>query len=223
MCVLGVSVGTYSQYFTSWVCLLFQELRPLNPFPARDIIQRNMPSCFHSFPNLRVILDCTEIFVQKSSSLVNKNLSFSHYKHHTTVKFLNGFTPSGVISLVSEGFDGRVSDRQITEKSLLLDMLEEGDGVMADKGFTIADMLEKKGCTLNIPPFRSSSSQFSSQDVIKTQEIAKLRIHVERAIGRVKNFHIFDGVLPLWLAPLVSQMFSVCCWITNLDVPLVES
>ena len=41
------------------------------------------------------------------------------------------------------------------EKSLLLDMLEEGDGVMADKGFTIADMLEKKGCTLNIPPFRS--------------------------------------------------------------------
>ena len=105
---LGVSVGTYSQYFTTWVCLLFQELRPLNPFPSRDIIQRNMPSCFHSFPNLRVILDCTEIFVQKSSSLVNQNLSFSHYKHHTTVKFLIGITPSGVISLVSEGFGGSV-------------------------------------------------------------------------------------------------------------------
>lgn len=54
------------------------------------------------------------------------------------------------------------------EKSILLDMLEEGDGVMADKGFTIADMLEKKGCSLNIPPFRSSTSQFSSQDVLKT-------------------------------------------------------
>lgn len=59
-------------------------------------------------------------------------------------------------------------------------MLEEGDGVMADKGFTIADMLEKKGCSLHIPPFRSSTSQFSSQDVLKTQEIAKLRIHVGR-------------------------------------------
>uniref|UniRef100_A0A8W8JS03 Transposase Helix-turn-helix domain-containing protein n=1 Tax=Magallana gigas TaxID=29159 RepID=A0A8W8JS03_MAGGI len=119
----GVSVGTYSQYFTTWVCLLYQELRPLNPFPSRDIIQRNMPSCFHSFPNLRVILDCTEIFVQKSSSLVNQNLSFSHYKHHTTIKFLIGITPSGVISLISEGFGGRVSDRQMIEKSLLLDML----------------------------------------------------------------------------------------------------
>ena len=94
---------------------------------------------------------------------------------------------------------------------------------MTDKGFTLADMLEKKGCTLNIPPFRSSSTQFSSQNVLKTQEIATLRIHVERAIGHVKIFHIFDGVLSLSLAPLVSQMFSVCCWITNLDVPLVDS
>lgn len=104
--VPGVSVGTYSQYFTTWVCLLYQVLRPLNPFPSRDIIQRNMPSCFHFFPNLRVILDCTEIFVQKSSSLVNQNLSFSHYKHHTTIKFLIGITPSGVISLISEGCGG---------------------------------------------------------------------------------------------------------------------
>ena len=94
---------------------------------------------------------------------------------------------------------------------------------MPDKGFTIAEMLEKKGCTLNIPPFRSSSAQFSSQHVLTTQEIAKLRIHVKKAIRRVKIFHIFDGVLSLSLAPLVSQMFSVCCWITNLDVPLIES
>lgn len=91
----------------------------IEPFPSRDIIQRNMSSCFHSFPNLRIISDCTEIFVQKSSSLVNQNLSFSHYKHHTTIKFLIGITPSGVISLIFEGFGGRVSDRQMIEKSLL--------------------------------------------------------------------------------------------------------
>ena len=42
---------------------------------------------------------------------------------------------------------------------------------MADKGFTIADMLEKKGCNLNIPPFRSSSTQFSSQDVLKLKKL----------------------------------------------------
>ena len=96
-----------------------------------------MPSCFHTFPNLRVILDCTEIFVQKSSSLVNQNLFFSHYKRHTTVKFLIGITPSGVISLVSEGFGGRVSDRQMIEKSLLFDMLEEGDGLWQTRGLQL--------------------------------------------------------------------------------------
>lgn len=80
---------------------------------------------------------------------------------------------------------------------------------MADKGFTIADMLEKKGCSLNIPPFRSSTSQFSSQDVLKTQEIAKLRIHVERAIGRVKNFHIFDGSTFSFLS--ATGVSDVCC------------
>lgn len=115
------------------------------------------------------------------------------------------------------------TDSQMIERTCLLDLIEEGDGVMADKGFTIKDMLEKKGCTLNIPPFRSSSNQFTTQEVLNTQEIAKLRIHVERAIGRVKNFHIFDGVLSLSLVPLSSQMFSVWCWITNLDVPLIES
>ncbi|XP_061195756.1 uncharacterized protein LOC133203982 [Saccostrea echinata] len=219
----GVSTGTFSQYFATWVCLLYKELKELNPFPSRDIIQRNMPSCFHSFSNLRVILDCTEIFIQRSSSLINQNQSFSHYKHHTTLKFLIGITPSGVISFVSESFGGKVSDRQMIERSLFLELLEEGDGVMADKGFTIRDLLEKKGCTLNIPPFRSSSNQFSTKDVFETQDIAKLRIHVERAIGRVKNFHIFDGILSLSLVPLASQMFAVCCWITNFDVPLIEN
>lgn len=86
-----------------------------------------MPSCFKYFPNLRVILDCTEIFIQRSSSLVNQNQSFSNYKHHTTLKFLVGITPSGVISFVSEGFGGRVSDRQMIERTCLLDLIEEGD------------------------------------------------------------------------------------------------
>ena len=47
---------------------------------------------------------------------------------------------------------------------------------MADKGFIIQDLLPV-GVPLNIPPFLGSS------------EIASLRIHVERAISKIKNFH----------------------------------
>ncbi|XP_062602320.1 uncharacterized protein LOC134264038 [Saccostrea cucullata] len=204
---VGVSVGTYSKYFTTWICLLHAELKILNHFPSRDIVDLTMPTIFkRKYPSVRVILDCTEIFVQRSSSLVNQNATFSNYKHHTTFKFLIGITPSGVISFVSEGW-GRVPDKQITIKSC--------------KGFTIREALLERKCHLNIPPFMGSSAQFSTDQVFETQEIAELRIHVERSIGRVKIFHIFDRVLPLSLAPLATKLFKVACWLSNFDVQIV--
>lgn len=45
--------------------------------------------------------------------------------------------------VVIEGFGGRNSDRQIIERTNLIDLMEEGDGVRVDEGFTIEDKLEK--------------------------------------------------------------------------------
>ena len=55
---------------------------------------------------------------------------------------------------------------------------------MADKGFLIRDLLKPQKATLTIPPFlyRSMSFQFPSKEVTETQQIARLSIHVERAI-----------------------------------------
>ena len=47
---------------------------------------------------------------------------------------------------------GNASDEQIVKESRLLDLLEKGDSVMADKGFLIEDLLDLLGGTLNIPP-----------------------------------------------------------------------
>ena len=62
-------------------------------------------------------------------------------------------TSSGVISFVSKGYEGSISDRNLVELNGLLDKLEPGDEVMADKGFTIHDLLTPCGIRLNIPPF----------------------------------------------------------------------
>ena len=59
---------------------------------------------------------------------------------------------------------------------------------MADRGFVLNDLLEPLGCTLNIRPFLNNQGQFSEDQVKETQEIANLRIHVERAISRIKTF-----------------------------------
>ncbi|XP_062592936.1 uncharacterized protein LOC134254435 [Saccostrea cucullata] len=218
----GISPSRFSSIFTTWICLLHAELCALNKFPSREKIASCLPECLKKFPNLRVIFDCTEIYIQKSSSLVNQNLTFSNYKHHTTMKFLIGISPAGVISFVSNAWGGRTSYRQMVIDSGFLDLLEPGDNVMADKGFTIRDLLHERGCTLNIPPF-NTKGQFSVDEILYTQEIAKVRIHVERSIGRIKCFHIFDGVMPLSLAPLLNQMFQVASFLTNLDVPLIEN
>ena len=58
---------------------------------------------------------------------------------------------------------------------------------MADKGFTVEDLLPL-GVSLNIPPFFRSKGQISPQEVVETQSIAFLCIHVERAINKIKKF-----------------------------------
>ena len=77
---------------------------------------------------------------------------------------------------------------------------------MVDKGFTIATELLKVGADLVIPPFLTAArSQFTEQEVTDTHSIARVRVHVERAIRRMKCYHVFDRVVPLTFAGSVNQ------------------
>ena len=57
----------------------------------------------------------------------------------------------------------------------------------ADKGFQIQDLAQPLGCKVNIPAFVGKDVQMSPEDVFHTQQIASERIHIERAINKVKN------------------------------------
>ena len=57
-----------------------------------------------------------------------------------------------VLTLVSEAYDGSISDRKLVELNGLLEKLEAVDEVMADKGFTIQDLRIPYGIFLNMPP-----------------------------------------------------------------------
>ena len=91
---------------------------------------------------------------------------------------------------------------------------------MADKGFDIEDELILQGVTLNIPPFLRGKNQFSEEELVVTRRIASLRIHVERAMERIKNYHIFDKSLPVQLTDITDRLFFVCCVLSNFLEPL---
>ncbi|KAL1479806.1 hypothetical protein MTO96_051563 [Rhipicephalus appendiculatus] len=95
------------------------------------------------------------------------------------------------------------------------------DTSSADKGFKIQDMLSDINVGLNMPPFLTRG-QFSEDEVRETEDIASLRIHVERRIQRIKNFHIFDRPIPLSLGPIISEVWIVCALLTNFQSPIVR-
>ena len=170
-----------------------------------------------------MIIDCTEVFCEMPSSLLLNSELFSSYKSHVTLKALVGIAPSGATTFVSQLYTGSISDREIVLRSgFLSQSFDDGDSVMADKGFQIQDILPL-GVSLNIRPFLGSNSQMSAEDVVRTQQIAILRIHVERAINKIKNFRIWNGVLPLSLFGVVNQMWSVCAFLCSTQDPLISS
>ena len=70
-----------------------------------------------------------------------------------TFKGLIGISPTGACIFVSKLYTGGISDQNITRCSGILDLLQPGDAIMADKGFDISFEVLVRGCALNIPPF----------------------------------------------------------------------
>lgn len=61
------------------------------------------------------------------------------------------------MSYVSSLYGGAASDKFIVQNSGVLNLIEAGDNVMADRGFDIDVELNKRGASLNIPPFRNQN------------------------------------------------------------------
>jgi len=101
-----------------------------------------------------------------------------------------------------------VSDQALTRDCGILELIEPGDSNMADKGFDIAYDVLLCGAKLNIPPFLKDQKQLS-KNVILTRQIASLRIHVERAIGRIKQYRILSSVVPLTIVNSIDSIWGI--------------
>ena len=175
----------------------------------------------NDFPNCRFLLDCTEVYIEtprKSMEIVKQ--TYSSYKKAQTAKALIAVSPNGIICFCSDLFPGSYSDKMIVEKSGICNLLKPGDLIIADKGFLIRDILPK-GVLLNLPPFLMNP-QFTEQETRYTTQIARARIHVERAIGRIKNFQIFNNDIAHNFRPFLSKIFQVCILLVNFQTPVIN-
>ena len=218
-----VSQSTVSRIVCTWINFLYLKLKDIPLWPPRELVQLNMPRQFREkYPSTRVIIDATEIFVEQPQLPELQKMTFSSYKNHNTFKALVGISPDGAITFVSSLYSGCISDKELTRKSGILDLLEEGDSVMADRGFEIEEDMMLIGVRLNIPPFLRGKKQLSENELVSTRRILSLRIHVERAMERIKNFHIFDWTIPSSLTDIADRIFFVCCVLTNFSPPLCK-
>ena len=177
----SISIPTVSRKIVTWAIFLYFALGSISIWLSKHKIDDLMPECFKATcPNTRVIIDCTEIRTQQPSSLVLNSQLCLAYKGTNSFKCLLGFAPHGAVTSISSLYTGCISHVEITTSSGFLDLIEPGDDVMADKGFTIRKLLAEKDVTLNIPPFLSSKGRFTGKEIQDTEQIACLRIHVER-------------------------------------------
>ena len=72
---------------------------------------------------------------------------------------------------------------------------------MIDRGFDIKDIVPDS-VTVNIPPFLAGQDQLTALETEETMSIASVRIHLKRAIGRIRTYRILYGNLPNTLSSL---------------------
>lgn len=221
----GVSTGTVSSICTTWVNLMYVELREWFELPDPHVLKDQKSEAFKNFPTTHMVIDCTEIFCETPEDLKEKKHMYSDYKHHQTFKFLIGMSTHPAIVYVSRMYGGRASDMLITSEAS--DFIEAsrlaGGKVMADRGFTGTYKMTPLGVDFVTPVFKGiDRCQLTAKEVEQSAECSNARIHVERIIQRIKTFHILDGEVRMTMKNMAEQIFCVCAYLTNFQSPILK-
>lgn len=222
--IFGVHRKTIQVIFLTFLENLRVRCQKFIKWPSREMVDALMPKSFKpKYEKCRVIIDCTEFEVQTPPGLENKIFFYSYYKKGYRLKVLVCCTPSGHISHVSKCYGGRTTDSQITVESGIINLLEPGDIVLADKGFPeikTAINSTGKNVVIVMPPILDKP-EFTAEEVQATKDIASVRIHIERVIGRIRTYRIVD-LITHELIPYCDDIVFMCCVLVNLQPPIIK-
>ncbi|KAK0173139.1 hypothetical protein PV328_006381 [Microctonus aethiopoides] len=214
---------TVSRIFHSILTILVNATQDLVSWPHRLAVQATMPNCFKpQLSDTRVIIDCTEFRTEVPSVVKDRISCYSHHGKSFTAKVLIGITPGGFICFKSLAASGGKSDSQLTIESGLIDLLEDGDVVLADEVFPdVKTTLDSKGkkVSLVMLPLLENNKKFDKDETEATFTITKVRIHVVRIMQRLRTYQILNKI-PENLFNHIDHIIHMCCVLVNLQSPI---
>lgn len=189
----GITVATVTRTVHRIINIMFTTLVPTAVFwPSRVELRKNLPAALRAtYPDCAVIIDCFRVSLEKED--VNQQVASGALAMPTQsapvneLKYVIGVAPQGVVTFVSGGSPGHVSDKNLVESCGLLCKLLPGDVVLAERDFDIGDLVDARKAELKI-----TSSQ-SGLDVegcsVADTYLDKLNVHrhVEQVIQMVKR------------------------------------
>ena len=228
--LFGVSGQTASRHFTTWLVLLEFFLSSEFPYPTVEQLKRVTPSSVQEALGINMdgihfeaFIDCHEQECETPTSKLAHKKVWSEYKHRTTFKFFGAIGGNGAFTFASTAYRGRLTDPVVTRLCGYMDLIHEHGATGADKGFDmIADFSSKKALLVIPPKAFAGQAFFTSDEMVDTANIARSRIHVERAFKRAQEYKILHNKIPVTMFDIWGSIFRVCCFLTNFEAPLIQ-
>lgn len=243
--LFNLSEARTTAIFFRWLVIVHTFLDKIMPNPTKADLDLCRPKRYLSRwgKNVRMTIDTFPITIARPTEPKLNNTFYNSYYARHVAKILLGIAPIGGVTLCSQAYPGKITDNDITEAAKVVDMVDRGESVSADKGFTCFLMFTDQGKVLLTPLRRDAQrkskatatdpvggeakkkgkkiSQYGQAEAIQGLSVAKLRSDVERAIARVKDWKILQRIWPLHRLDLISMTVRVAAQMTNFLGPLV--
>ncbi|XP_029968236.1 uncharacterized protein LOC115403480 isoform X2 [Salarias fasciatus] len=194
----GVKIGTVTRTVHRMVNIMSSTLVPTAVFwPSRAELRKNLPAALRSsHPDCAVIIDCFTVPfeepVSRGAQQQQRVLPVSQEAGTTysLLKYLIGVAPQGVVTFVSRGVLGNVSDKSLAEGCGFLCKLLPGDVVLASRDLDIGESVAARGALFRIAGGYQGEAYGrpdSSPPADTSSEMVSVQRHVERVISMVKQ------------------------------------